>query len=492
MIDETGKLAQIIVALSLALSFFLLCYFTSPRKIVPVLICLIPFQLIESPYTTSNVMLVYVVGIAYILRGKIRYVPMLGWILLILAVYMISTGFGHRATHVQHGIYIFNWISAVLLFYIVYNFVRETKDLKLILRTLIVLNVLVVAYSVMQITVGKLSVFGIEELTMRGARDGERLSGPFAAVGITAEFLVFHIFLIGYLLIQVKSALKRNLLYVLLAVNLGCLIATANRGGFLSLIGGAGVFLFMYRSQLGLKRTLSLSIAGSFLIVAMSLVLINFTEYGLLYDRLEATELQGGMPENRAANWPSVVRQIGEKPLLGHGPRLRFQDDETRRYPGHEAIQYPHNLYLFLLYTIGFTGLLVYLLFFAGIILRLRAAVNNPSGDIFVDGFTKLGLLLMLLFFVDEIKVEFLRISLIDYWHYIFSILAIWLAFADMRRASEFKGSTEGRAEAVRPMSSIKVDSALQDRMHGTNARPRLRRSVPGRQHGIHGQVNSV
>ena len=72
---DTGKLYQIVVAVVLAVGFFLFRYHASPRKVVSWIICLSPFQIIDSPYTTSSVLITYVVGIAYMLRGRLQYLP---------------------------------------------------------------------------------------------------------------------------------------------------------------------------------------------------------------------------------------------------------------------------------------------------------------------------------------------------------------------------------------------------------------------------------
>lgn len=459
--DDPSKLYQIVAAVTIAVGFFLFSYFASPRKTVPWLICLSPFQTIDTPYTTSSVMLTFVVGIAYIFRGKLKFMPMLGIFLAIMAVYLASTGFAHKSTFLQHALYMFNFVSAILMFYIVYNFVRETKDIDLVIRTLIIINILVVIYSIVQINVGpRFALFGISELSIQGARgEGDpRLRGPYG-VGITAEFFVLSILLFAYLLVDMKSAVRRNLLYLLMALNLGCLIATANRGGFLSLIGGAGLFLIMYRSELGVKRTMTLTIAGVFLIAVMSIVVINYTQFGQMYERLEATELEEGMPDSRARTWTNIISHISEKPLLGHGPMLRLAEEgeeEGGRIAMTGALHYPHNVYLYLLYTSGTIGLIVYLVFFAWLTLRFRSGNRKSSGDPFIDGFIKLGILSMIVFLVDQIKIEFLRFEYIDYWHYMFSIFAIWLAFADMARKGEFR---RGDAESASPLQNLVVGS---------------------------------
>ncbi len=443
---DTSALLQLIAAGALAVLAFLLAYFVSPRTVVPWIICLSPFQLIDTRYGSSSIALTYVVGIAYILQGRLRYLPMFGIFVVILAIYMASTGLQHRATYIQHGLYIFSWVSTIVLFYIVYNFIRETKDVELVIRTLIILNVLVAAYSIIQITLGKQALFGLDQLSMKGARsrgDEPRLSGPYG-VGVTAELLVIHILLCAYLLIHAKKAAKRYFLYLLIAVNLGCLLATANRGGFLVLIGGSGLFLYMYRSQLGVKRTLSLSFTGAILLAVMSVIIINFTDYGVMFQRLEATEIEGGIPDTRANTWATVTSKIPDKPLLGHGPRLRLENDYNVNYPGHVVITYPHNLYLFLLFTVGIIGLTAYLGFFAWLIVRIKRGTDRLKDDPFMHGFVRLGLLLMVVFLIDQMKIDFLRYALVDYWHYIFIIFAIWLGFADTARYDAARSDNSG------------------------------------------------
>jgi O-antigen ligase len=161
-----------------------------------------------------------------------------------------------------------------------------------------------------------------------------------------------------------------------------------------------------------------------------------------MYDRLQATELEGGLPDTRAGTWSDVWPRIFDKPVLGHGPRLRLYNDHVQPYPKTAVINFPHNLYLFLLYTVGFAGLIVYLFFFAWLTSRYRAGVRKSIDDPFVHGFIKLGVLLMIVFLIDQMKVEFLRFQTVDYWHYLFSIFAIWLAFADMARNGELVSRT--------------------------------------------------
>ena len=50
------------------------------------------------------------------------------------------------------------------------------------------------------------------------------------------------------------------------------------------------------------------------------------------------------------------------------------------------------------------------------------------------NGLLRLGSLFMLVFLVDQIKVEFLRYAQVDYWHFVFCLLAILVGAADVAK----------------------------------------------------------
>jgi O-antigen ligase len=174
----------------------------------------------------------------------------------------------------------------------------------------------------------------------------------------------------------------------------------------------------------------------------MSIVVVKFTDYGQMYERLAATEVEGGVPDTRANTWSQAVPEIAKRPVLGHGPRLRLEGDEARSYPGRTYTLYPHNIYLFLLYTVGIVGLAAYMWFFGWLIVRFRRGIQNASDDPLVNGFIRLGILLTVVFLIDELKIEFLRFALIDYWHFVFTLFAIFLGFADLASAGHFRAAS--------------------------------------------------
>lgn len=423
---------ELIAALGAGIVFFAWCYLAPQRFSMPLLLCMIPFQPIDSKYGSLNVLLVYVYFIAYALRGRLTYVPLAGVYLLILGAYVTSTVFADRPTQPSHWLYMFNFVSAILLFYLVYNFVRTERDLHFIFRVFVVMNVLVVIYCVLQTVFGKVALFGIREFTISGTRGDERLTGPFAAVGITGEFLVLSILIYAYALVKGRSLQQRIAAYGGIGLNMLCLLATANRGGFLMLVGAGALFLAIFKSQIGFARAVSVGVVGALLLVIASVLVMNFTSYVSLFDRLGETEIsETGIPDTRVNAWLEVTPRIRQALTLGHGPYF-FTDDSPD--PSFVPFQWPHNLYLYLAYSVGFVGLSAWMVFFAVLIQRLRAALSAPAGVDERRDVVKLGLLMVVAILIDQLKIEFLRMSLVDYWHFLFALFAVLLAVADSLR----------------------------------------------------------
>ena len=130
--------------------------------------------------------------------------------------------------------------------------------------------------------------------------------------------------------------------------------------------------------------------------------------------------------------WPFVWKEVKRKPLLGHGPRLRFQGgSEGRRYEGHRFVRYPHNLYLFLLFTVGAVGLIAFLVFLVTPLMRCWKTSLNSDEDPYVRGLAKAAVLVLLLFFADQMKLSFMRMAAVDYWHFIFALLGMFVGVLD-------------------------------------------------------------
>lgn len=442
---DTGAWIQIIVALIVGLGVFVSLYFLPPRWTVTALVVLIPFQIIDSKYGSMNTVLTYMLAGALLLQHRLNKAPLIGSFILIGFVYMLAMTQAPQVLRFGNVLYLISVGAGFLMFYVVYNTIRTARDVHYFMTLLVIINVLVTLYCYFQLAAGgrQIALFGIEEFALTQNRITEidrRLAGPFSAVGITAEFLVFQVLLMGYLAMHVVKRSRRFLLYGLITANLAFLVATGNRGGVISLVVGAVLMLYAFRRELGVRRIMLAGLGGVGLFFIVALVIIQTTEFDLLYERVVSTEFRGGMPETRAGPWIDAVERIAKKPILGHGPRIQF-DPETIMLARLDWIGgHPHNLYLFLLYTVGIVGLIAYLLLFAGIFRHLWRARRHSFNDKLIQGLPRVGIVLLVVFLIDQIKVEFLRFSLADYQQYMFALWGFLLAAAGILRQESRNG----------------------------------------------------
>lgn len=134
-------------------------------------------------------------------------------------------------------------------------------------------------------------------------------------------------------------------------------------------------------------------------------------------------------------------------------------------------MEFPHNLYLHLLLTLGIFGTACMLLLLFGATWRIY--VGGKRGEhknSYERGLVFAGLLLVGGFLVHEIIIEFLRHGTIDYIQFRFALLGIFLGLADKARANV--------AAAELATSEVAVDEAEVSAEPGrlTGLRPVTRR----------------
>ncbi len=437
---DEAQIFQLTVVGVLAVVLFIGAYSLPQTVAATILIVLIPIQPIETQYASANTVLAWVVFIAMLMRGDRIRLAMLPQVLVVLFVYFLSMGLQDPKTYTMHGIYMFNLVSAFLVMWIAYDLCVRYENFDKVVRVFLTMNVVVCIYCIVQMTQGpgeKYMLFGFEEMSMLPIIKRNRLTGPFGGPGLVAEFFVIMTFLSIHQILATANTKYRQFLIGLAGTNLVMLIATGNRGGFLTLVGASALFLWFFRRVLGTMRTMRLAIGGAALVATSAAVTINLTGFDSLFTRLAETEIEGGIPDTRQSVWPVAWQEIKKKPILGHGPRLRFVGDETGKYRDvHTYISYPHNLYLFLLFTVGAVGAIAFLTFLATPLVRCWLTVRQLSIDQNVQNLARMGIIIMIVIFVDQLKVEFMRITLVDYWHFVFALIGMLIAVCDRAKTS--------------------------------------------------------
>lgn len=435
---SNSQYIQLILAMMMVLMAFVAAYIAPEKPIVSFLVLFIPFQLVTSRFGSLNTGLTLLIFVAFFLNKRLRHWPLFEFAALLLLVYLIAFTQVHRSTYFDHILYVLAMTANFAIFYIVYNYVTRTTNPKVFFNLLITLNVMVAIYCYIQLLVGLdgSAIMG-GELSFQQNRADARLAGPFAAVGITAEYLVIQIFILLYMILN--DCTKRQKLFWsgLIAANFAFLIATGNRGGILILVIGTVLFFYLFRREFGGSRLLIRGVIGGGLFAVMALVIISFTQFNVLFDRLADTEVKEGVPDTRAVIWPLAWERISEKPVLGYGPRIRLMEELDRRIPDHEFMPYPHSTYLFILYTLGAVGLTAHIIFMSVLLLQLRRGMSNKHPDDFLSGVPKLSILILTLIIIDQAKVSMLRFILSDYQQYTFALFAGLLALTNMAQKRE-------------------------------------------------------
>ena len=439
---ESSQLLQLSGAILAAIIIFVAAYAAPMRVSVAILLVLIPFQPIATSYGSANVVMTYVLAGALLIRGRLQYAPMLGLMLAVIFAYLLSMSQLPRSLYVLHGIEVIALVSSFLVFFLAYNLAREVEDPRSIINLLIVANVFAILYCIVQFTVApgeSLELFGVKELALnpnRGEGDA-RLVGPFGTPGITAAYFMWMALILLYE--AVNSLGRRRLFVAVVAImNVTMIVATANRGSFLVLLAGLLGFIFLYRKKLGFARIMQIVVVSTVVVVGATTFVATYTEFGQMFERLaRTTETEDGLPATRSVSWPVAWENIQSKPWLGHGPRILGSHERRFRHVPPEQLvsQYPHNLYLHLLVTVGIVGAVSMLFFIFSVLWRIRqGAKRGHFSSEYERGWLLVGMILVIAFLVDELKIEFLRNSTVDYAHFVFAVFGIFVGWADKAR----------------------------------------------------------
>lgn len=449
---SSSHATQLILALVMGISLFVIVYGASEKKIILFLVLLIPFQIINSRYGSINMVLTYLIGASMLLKGSLRYLPIFPVFLFIVFAYLISISQALRPTYFDHILYVLSIGSNFVLFYIIYNYFKRTEDYRFGLKIFIYMNILVAVVGMAQMVIGADRLaglgIGVSPAELTESRLEGRLIGVFGAPGINAEYYVLQILFIMYLLMHKLTPLERKSLSLLAFINFALMIGTGSRGSFLTLIAGSVLFLILFRKELGVGKAIKLALLGGVGSILIAMIVVNFTSYNKLFERLGETEFDNGVPDTRKYAFDMTIERLDEAIFVGHGPRLRLIDQEKRRISGYRPLPgYPHNLVLFLIYTIGVLGLTAYILMFVSLYIKYMRGMKRQHSDPLLNGLPKLAVLLLTVFLIDQLKIEFLRFRVGDMQNYLFAFWAFMLAVSDFRPKD--RGHIEDKRDSI-------------------------------------------
>ena len=398
---STSHLIQLLFALSSGIIIYVLGSMGFQRALFSLLIVIIPFQFIQSKYGSSNMAFTYILGVSlFINRSWMKQYyksnpPLVLNFLAIGMVLFISWILAPRMFWSRNLFYLVMMCSNVIIFYICYYFIETRDDLIKFFEILFLSNILVIIYCIVQGFIGyqKFALLGINEFSLQQNRADQRVVGPFGSAGVMSEYIVIQSILLAYYVMTMDRYKKTALL--LSFCNLAILLGTGNRGGFFSFILALVLFAFYFKDTMGSKKLITIFISTIIIFSSASFVMVKYTQYNVMYQRLSETEMDGFIPDTRSG-WVYVVQKILEKPFVGHGPRLVAEGELEvgQRLPKGELGRYPHNLHLYILYTVGIVGWFVYAAWGIGYLNNLMVAKRIAPPGKFLSGLPKLGIII--------------------------------------------------------------------------------------------------
>lgn len=298
-----------------------------------------------------------------------KYIPKLSWItksvLFFTAVTLIADLLGVNPYKSIWSNYErmegFVLIAHLCMFYIVASsvFVNKSRWLQYFNVT-IGASVLMSFYSILQLA-GKINI----------NQGSVRVDATFGNATYMAIYLVFHIFLSIYMLLNFSKARWQRWLYGSVALlEIVILYFTATRGAILGIIGGlalTGLIIAIKERENVILKKASYGILGVVALVIIVFFSIKNTDYAKInpvlsrFTTLSFSELR---TQGRYFVWPMAINGFIERPIFGWGQEgFNFVFNkyyDPRMYAQEQWFDRTHNVFLDWLIAGGIVGFLAY------------------------------------------------------------------------------------------------------------------------------------
>ena len=317
-------------------------------------------------------------------------------------------------------------VGCWLMFVVIAGNLRTRRDFERVLAFHAVSLFLVCLVAVWELTHPgvNVSVFlytPLETFKADASLTNIRVGSVFSDFELLCEYCALNSLLVLFLFARARSLLTRLAYGGLLVFVVFVLFTTVTRGGFIALGVGIVYLMWTVRRRLtfvGVTVTLAAVVLGA---VAMNTYVATSTQSGDLFERLFASEVQGLIPDSRAKVWPEAWARIFQHPLIGHGPLYTVLS-------GARIFHWPHSLFLFVANNIGFVGLAVFAWLLWTLFRLTRPLTDDLRGGDYVESYLIVARTQMVVFLVDEIKIEYLRNMTYQF--------QVWLMFGLMAAAS--------------------------------------------------------
>jgi O-antigen ligase len=305
-----------------------------------------------------------------------------------------------------------NLFTYVFCMYMVINIVRTSDDVRRILVAQTVSCFLVCLFALYeQARPGTALVPGWIDFTgtYTSLGQGVRVGSTFRDYELFGEYCAMNLILQLFHIQRVSTQSRRWMLVAQMLLTVYCLFATVTRGAIITFVVGLLYLSWLSRTRLNFVRVVSAVALVLGLIGGGDFVMSHYTNSKSVLTRLFATHLENGMPDSRAPAWKAVWERVQQSPVIGHGPYYSLEK-------GFGLEWWPHNVYLYYAYIVGFVGLAFFLWFLVRIWRWSRPRAASLGSGSYADGATLLMRVMFLMFLVDQLKIDYLRNGVYSYF----------------------------------------------------------------------------
>jgi len=371
-----------------------------------------------------------------------------------LACFIFSFSQLSSADEIRPALFnLFALLTHIFLAYMTIHVTRTETQLRRLVAAIVVMAVLMDLSAVFELAYpGRPLIPGwvnlgaewVGEYTKQGLEiKNLRVAGVFYDYELLAEFCAMVMVLFWFVFIRCRTLLTRLGMIALLALNSLVLLATVTRGAIVSLAVGAAYLVYVHRRRIRMQ-TFAIALVAVF---AGGWFLLDFvghhTRSGSVLERFEKTEFKGVVPDTRWGAWSGAMERILQRPIFGHGPYYSFKVTE-----GVKKIYWPHNNYLAYWHMLGIVGVLLFLWLLFTLWRQTRFHAPYLADPSYTGSLLLTLRAILLLFMVDQIKIEFVRNPVYPYWVWLFFGLIV----ATSRIAREEKPVPDGAA--IAPMTT--------------------------------------
>jgi len=323
--------------------------------------------------------------------------------------------------HVREGVILMG--ASILIVYIVFSSIEDERELRRLVDVILFGALIVLIVGILQMMFPGKALYEFEFLKTRAVTEAKRITSTFAEYELTAEFAALLVPLQLFMIHWEKKTHIRICYYLLLMLTVVTLLATSTRGAFISLVIGLLYLGYLARHIINFRRYLFFLLVIGMAFSFLNLVMTEYGDYTFLFKRLFHTRIEAGMPDTRAVRWPDGLRNALEHPIVGFGPCFRPW-----------WFLYPHNLYIYLVHTTGIIGLSAFLWFIVKLLRYSNKTIKmkQNSGLSFSLGLTTVLQVDMIIFLIDQLKIEYFRNS--QYVNFIWLFFGLLITSANIAR----------------------------------------------------------